>query len=332
MAALLDAPPPFAAEWLAALSAEVMTKGFAVRDGISSMSGVDPAACRSEAESRRVDMKTATISTGTSNAAESSKRSDRVSFLKPDADLAAASPHLFKHVAWVEALRAGLEAAAPLGTEKATFMLAEYPGGAAIGYVKHRDAAPSPFAGRKLTCLYYLNPAWEASHGGQLHIWPRSNDGTELDPMALAGTEGAMGADHDEVKASPSGGGPEEGPSEEVVAVEPLMDRLVVFRSSLEHEVQPAYSSRMALTAWFVNRRHLALELMCEQLSLNQDRVERPPESAEAVPLKAAKGGAGGAGGAGGCEQIPAAKPPKNESSVAPKVVVRAPRSAAGEC
>ena len=56
--------------------------------------------------------------------------------------------------------------------------------------------------------------------------------------------------------------------------VEPLMDRLVVFRSWLEHEVQPAHFDRMALTSWFVNRKHQGLELLAEQLSIRQAAAE----------------------------------------------------------
>jgi len=289
------ASPAIPPEWIAALAAEVMEKGFAIRDGVSALSGADPVACRAEAESRRGDMKAATISTGTANEAVASKRSDRVSFLKPADELAADCPSLARHAAWVDALRVGLEGAAPLGMEKSTLMLAEYPGGGSH-YIKHRDAAPSPYAGRKLTALYYLNPAWEPAHGGRLHIWPRSNDGTELDPKGSGAEEGGSRAGISAAPAAAAGTLPSEidaavteatgnvakaadavaeavEEAGEMVAVDPVMDRLVVFRSSLEHEVRPAFASRMALTAWFVNRRHLALELLCEQLSLNQDRL-----------------------------------------------------------
>jgi Rps23 Pro-64 3,4-dihydroxylase Tpa1-like proline 4-hydroxylase len=36
------------------------------------------------------------------------------------------------------------------------------------------------------------------------------------------------------------------------VVVAPLMDRLVVFQSSLAHAVAPAHFHRVALTAWMV--------------------------------------------------------------------------------
>ena len=49
------------------LASEVEAKGYAIRDGVSSHSGVDPAACRAEAEHRRPQMAMATISTGVSH-------------------------------------------------------------------------------------------------------------------------------------------------------------------------------------------------------------------------------------------------------------------------
>ena len=45
-----------------------------------------------------------------------------------------------------------------------------------------------------------------------------------------------------------------------------LCRRLIVFISSLEHEVLPAWRERFALTAWMFNRRDTALEVMTETL------------------------------------------------------------------
>lgn len=80
-----------------------------------------------------------------------------------------------------------------------TFMCAVYPGKGAR-YVKHRDALPYK-AGRKLTLIYYLNENWRPEHGGELRLWPLPEG--EAPPLTLA----------------------------------PVRDRLVVFISSLEHEV-----------------------------------------------------------------------------------------------
>jgi SM-20-related protein len=234
-------------DWLESLAAEVQSKGFSVRDTCSAISGVDPAAFRIEAENRRDKMKTSTISSGLANENDESKRSDRVTFLKVNE--VQDSPNFAQHIRWMEQVRENLEIKLKLGMEKSTFMLAEYPGEGAR-YVKHRDSAPSDYAGRKLTCIYYLNPNWIPEHGGELHLWPNHmvvDDEAEVEPVRI---------------------------------IPPIIDRLVVFRSFMEHEVKPAFSCRMALTAWFVNKRHMALELMCEQLSLQQDRQEAKREAA----------------------------------------------------
>ena len=178
MAALTE-DPCFPAYWLDGLISELQEKGYAVRDGVSQLSGADPLEARNEAAARRGEMKEATISTGKSmhslrtkkfnhesfslfvlynhqnkigsncnrnqqptprprdfpglkNEAEASKRSDRSTFLKlGDPELAAESPNLSLHARWVDALREALEAKLELGMEKATLMLAEYPGGGA---------------------------------------------------------------------------------------------------------------------------------------------------------------------------------------------------------
>ena len=115
------------------------------------------------------------------------------------------------------------------GLDDCNFMCACYPGGGAR-YVKHRDALPYK-AGRKLTVIYYLNAQWQKGHGGELRIWP--TDETE---------------------------------DEDAVIIEPLADRLVLFISSLEHEVLPAWRPRFALTTWMFNKRDTALEVFAEEM------------------------------------------------------------------
>lgn len=109
------------------------------------------------------------------------------------------------------------------------YMCACYPGEGAR-YVKHRDALPYK-AGRKLTVIYYLNANWEPGHGGELRIWPADDEHTETP-----------------------------------VVVEPIADRLVIFISSLEHEVLAAWRPRYALTTWMFNRRDTALESFAEEM------------------------------------------------------------------
>ena len=134
----------------------------------------------------------------------------------------------------------------------------------------HFDNAGPPSC-RKLTCLVYLNPHWQPADGGELQIWP------------------------------PDGGPP--------VVVAPRADRLVLFVSSLEHEVLPAWRPRYALTTWMFNRRHTALEAFAEDMRQKKaegkfntaallaaidadsdfDSEEEEEEEAEDVDPKAAK-------------------------------------------
>lgn len=70
---------------------------------------------------------------------------------------------------------------------------------------------------RKLTFIYYLNPIWQPSDGGQLVIY--QSDGTSKQFM-------------------------------------PLLNRLVIFRSELlEHEVLPTQRERCSLTGWLLDQQ-----------------------------------------------------------------------------
>lgn len=67
---------------------------------------------------------------------------------------------------------------------------------------------------RRITAIVYLNPSWTPEHGGRLALF--------TDP-----------------------------PRE----VDPALDTFVVFRSQVvEHEVQPSYADRLAITAWYSAR------------------------------------------------------------------------------
>ncbi|RXN09407.1 egl nine -like protein [Labeo rohita] len=92
-------------------------------------------------------------------------------------------------------------------------MVACYPG-KGTGYVRHVDNPNGD--GRCVTCIYYLNKNWDAKeNGGVLRIFPEGK---------------AQFAD-----------------------IEPKFDRLVLFWSDRRnpHEVQPAYSTRYAITVWY---------------------------------------------------------------------------------
>lgn len=92
-------------------------------------------------------------------------------------------------------------------------MVACYPG-KGTGYVRHVDNPNGD--GRCVTCIYYLNKNWDAKeHGGMLRIFPEGK---------------AQFAD-----------------------IEPKFDHLLLFWSDRRnpHEVQPAYSTRYAITVWY---------------------------------------------------------------------------------
>jgi SM-20-related protein len=112
------------------------------------------------------------------------------------------------------ALGEALSAGAYLGLGRFDLQLACYPGGGAH-YARHRDAFPGP-ANRRATAIWYANRDWEPTHGGVLRLHPEG---------------------------------------EAPVDVFPVLDTLVVFLSArLEHEVLPAHTPRLALTAWFYGR------------------------------------------------------------------------------
>eukprot|EP00977_Amphora_coffeiformis_P008346 scaffold1889_cov198-Amphora_coffeaeformis.AAC.8 len=79
---------------------------------------------------------------------------------------------------------------------------------------------------RYLTCILYLNEDWSPSNGGCLRIFG-SNDG-----------------DHNENVDYNNGSHPN------VIDVEPLAGRLVIFSSSLTHAVLPTFTERVACSIW----------------------------------------------------------------------------------
>ncbi|CAM9191310.1 unnamed protein product, partial [Ascophyllum nodosum] len=115
--------------------------------------------------------------------------------------------------------------------ETTSVQLARYPGGGK-GYVRHRDtpksAQDSEEADRKVSAIYYLNLDWEASMGGQLRVHLDAENGA-------AKKDGGSGRTWD---------------------INPVLDRLVLFRSDLvDHEVLPAFAPRLAVTLWFYGRQ-----------------------------------------------------------------------------
>ena len=109
-----------------------------------------------------------------------------------------------------EQLKEQLNREAYLGLQRLELQAARYsrPG---AHYERHLDSFRGR-PGRRLTCLYYLNPAWAPSQGGLLRLHLAS------------------------------------GP----VDIPPQLNQLVVFLSDeVEHQVLPSFAVRWALTAWW---------------------------------------------------------------------------------
>jgi hypothetical protein len=326
----------------AAVAALLCRRGFAVVDGFL---GAPAATAAVLAGIQRLDrdgrLRLGKIQQGTTQAANTESRTDRIAFLpsvQPQAAerarKSAAGPgsaptaptipfdecdealHAYARAA--DAMRAALSEH-PRLVEKVggrlddcTYMCACYPGGGAR-YVKHRDALPYK-AGRKLvrartlptprprprahartrtnsaraagkmhaarrvgqwlrsgaaveadsvrayvwsrrvpqTVIYYLNAHWQPGHGGELRIWPATSGG-DGDAQRAASAAGEGGTTAEDASAEP-------------VVVAPVADRLVLFISSLEHEVLPAWRPRFALTTWMFNKKDTAMELLAEEM------------------------------------------------------------------
>lgn len=92
-----------------------------------------------------------------------------------------------------------------------TFQLSRYADGAR--YVRHSDVGAQT-ADRRITCIYYMNPNWKIEHGGELRVY-----------LPLGSTRGIDVGLRDATYPCD---------------VAPLMDRLILFRSEIEHEVLPS--------------------------------------------------------------------------------------------
>lgn len=149
--------------------------------------------------------RSAGIGRGSARRADPSTRSDATAWLWPD------SPGFAPLFALFDALRVALNQAAYLGLERYEVQLARYAEGAR--YQRHQDAFAGP-ASRRLTAIFYLNPAWTPAQGGQLRLYV--SPPVDLEPWA-----------------------------DRLVVF--LSDRV-------EHEVLPAWAPRFAATAWYYGR------------------------------------------------------------------------------
>lgn len=83
------------------------------------------------------------------------------------------------------------------------------------GYLKHRDRFREK-SHRVLSMVYYLNENWQTGDGGELDVYD------------------------DRVK--------------KLRTIEPKMNRLVVFKSEMIHEVLPSIKARYSITTWLLDK------------------------------------------------------------------------------
>lgn len=163
-----------------------------------------------------------------------------------DASAAASIQELNKAVCKLK--EAGEEVSSAVGGQfecsRMTFQLARYSDGAR--YVRHSDVSPQT-PDRRLTCIYYMNPGWKKEDGGELRLY------------LPAGRGGAQG-------------------HTDACDVAPLMDRLLLFRSEIEHEVLSSHAPRQALSGWIYSP--CSIESCCPALLLREMPDLSMPENA----------------------------------------------------
>ena len=154
-------------------------------------------------------LRPAGLSRGATHRVDATIRGDATTRMEPDE----APPELAELMTVFRSLRDALNREAYLGLGRIEIQVARYPGDGSR-YDRHRDAfatLPGGRPNRRVTAIYYANPAWRLEDGGMLRLH-------------------ADGGPHD---------------------VAPILDRLVVFLSEeVEHEVLPARTPRRAVTAW----------------------------------------------------------------------------------
>jgi SM-20-related protein len=201
--------PPDPAEQIAATLAE---QGWCVTDGY--LAPLPISQLRHEAKERwqAGRFRRAGVGRGQDLEVRDDVRTDRVHWLDPN-DLSAVQRLYWSQL---EQLRLAINRSLFLGLYELEAHLAVYPPG--TYYRKHLDQ----FRGigeRTLSCILYLNEAWQAQDGGALRLYtdPHHPDRSEL--------------------ILPEGG------------------RLVSFFSArFLHEVEPARRERFSLTGWFKRR------------------------------------------------------------------------------
>lgn len=134
-----------------------------------------------------------------------------------------ASPAINAYYRQMEMLRLLLNAQLFMNVHELETHVALYPVGGT--YQKHLDqfshGATAQIQHRQLSAVLYLNPNWQAHHGGALRL--HLDESNHLDILPNAG-------------------------------------RIVLFLSAkFWHEVLPAHRERLSLTGWFRTRNHLVI-------------------------------------------------------------------------
>jgi SM-20-related protein len=185
-------------------------RGWFLRDGVLGRDAAVGIHEHVEAIAAAGRLRPAGLGRGAGYRVDHAVRGDAISWVDPTA----VAPELAELWAAFLALRDALNRQAYLALDRMEVQIARYPGGGAA-YDRHRDAfAPSPGGrpSRRVTAIYYANPAWTPEAGGLLRL--HASDGP--------------------------------------VDVAPILDRLLVFLSErVEHEVLPARAPRCAMTAWY---------------------------------------------------------------------------------
>jgi SM-20-related protein len=191
-------------------------RGWFLRDGLLGGSAALAVHGAVQALATAGRLRPAALGRGPTHRVDEAYRGDAIAWIAADGVPAGLEPLWGAFVA----LRDALNRDAYLGLGGVEVQVARYPGGGAA-YRRHRDAFPEPSAARparRVTAIYYANPAWAATDGGALRLH----------------------ADHGRVD------------------VAPLLDRLLVFLSEeVEHEVLPTRVPRWAVTAWLRTRSPL---------------------------------------------------------------------------
>jgi SM-20-related protein len=206
---MADAAPP-----LVLADTELRTlgeRGWFVRDGLLGRPASRAVHDAIEALAATGRLRPAGLGRGAGYRVDAAVRGDAIAWIARD-DAPAALVPLWDSF---QALRDALNRGGYLGLARMEVQVARYPGGGAA-YRRHRDAFPTPPGAppnRRVTAIYYANPAWRPVDGGALRL---HGDGTP--PVDVA----------------------------------PRLDRLLVFLSErVEHEVLPTRAPRRAVTAWF---------------------------------------------------------------------------------